>query len=276
VLTISFDTWREYINYLLTTLLDQPEFIWRGQRLHHWKLEPGLNRLLYKRGYSPTELIWSAMLFKHLERFKLASRGRGDLDPRALEERVTQTSSDEADEIPRMSPAEREENNWWAVGQHYGLQTPLLDWSTSPFVATFFAYEQEHPEAERDEQRVVYGLHKRFVAQRSDELREGNSPPRRPSVIDFIEPLYKDNPRLISQGGLFTRSPNGMAIKGWVQTYFNGKGDEVWMLEFTLPDEERERALKALNRMNINHQSLFPDLYGATAFVNFRLLLDNY
>jgi hypothetical protein len=277
-------SWRDFVAYIHEAMAAMPDFIWRGQRGETWRLEPGLERVFRTLGVESASEQGEILRFTHLKRFKLSTRGR--LDPRDLEERLLYPVSfaqsgigeDRTEDVPLgPSPAEREENNWWAVGQHYGLKTPLLDWSTSPFVASFFAFSEPTPKGERTKGRAIYGLHRTLVAQKSDEVREKENVSGRPSVIDFIEPLYKDNPRLVSQGGLFTRVPNGISVREWVEMNYNKDEDEgIWLLKIILPDENRDPILRSLNRMNINHQSLFPDLYGATEFVNVQLVVQNY
>jgi hypothetical protein len=78
----------------------------------------------------------------------------------------------------------------------------------------------------------------------------------------------------VGQGGLFTRGPIGVPIEQWVANAFEGSSSAV-LLRIELPDSDRLLCLRTLNRMNINHLSLFPDLTGASRFANLTLELKN-
>jgi len=110
--TEHLDSWSEFVE-LVHDKVDYDQYIWRGQRSEKWRLEPTFERVVPDWLYSDNEL--DGVRARHLEGFKLASRGRRGINP----------------------PMPSNDDEWWALGQHHGLATPLLDWSLSPYVAAF-------------------------------------------------------------------------------------------------------------------------------------------
>ena len=146
------------------------QVLFRGQRHSHWGLTPSIARL---SGTGVYEDEWAQ---EHLESFKYSIRGRTKIP-------VAQMPSDE---------------DVWSLGQHYGLWTPLLDWSRSPFVAMFFAFNEPDPkdESPKNYSRALFYINKSKL----DEFL---------TTDIFVNPLSSDHDRLISQDGLFTLSPSG-------------------------------------------------------------------
>jgi hypothetical protein len=255
------DRWHYFDDFIREEMLDQKGFVWRGQGDDSWRLRSSLDRLLRDKGLVPGSPIAGEIRKSHLERFKLACRGRRGMNPRTIEE----------------------EDDWWALGQHHDLKTPLLDWTVSPFVAVYFALVTD----EQAERCSVVGLsrpeveraNKTLTEQHESDLKEHwkrrEKPNLLPPVLEFLEPMVDDNYRLVSQGGLFSRAPDGMDVEEWLVENLKPITKERF-LKITIPTSDRELALRSLNRMNINHLSLFPDLKGASEYTNVDLLIDGY
>jgi hypothetical protein len=93
--------------------------------------------------------------------------------------------------------------------------------------------------------------------------------------ITFFEPESDENSRVLSQRGLFTISPVRATIDDWVVENFKNPTSDI-LIKILVPNGDREDCLKMLNRMNINHLTLFPDLIGAAQFTNIHLDVLNY
>ncbi len=241
--TYTLVSWKYFHDLVTQEFLRTPNFVWRGQRVAEWPLQSSFDRSVpladsRKRGQAAS---------RHLARFKLASRGRRGFAPQKIEK----------------------DNEWWAIAQHNGMVTPLLDWTESPFVALYFAFEKVTKRGER----AVYGLGN--LAGKLRELERGEISRAFPS-LELIRPLQDDNARLVSQAGLFTRLPLGLTVEAWVGMNFMADTSVPRLVKVVIPDDGREECLLTLNRMNINHLSLFPDLYGAGEHCNKALKLPNY
>jgi len=118
------------------------------------------------------------------------------------------------------------------------------------------------------------------VELRCESITKGqpSDSPARPDIIEFITPNTDENARLVSQGGLFTRGTTGVGIDNWVGAQFRGNNRDKALIKIIVPEDRGDRfeILTTLNRMNINHRSLFPDIEGSARFCNMRLSVPDY
>jgi len=274
IVEIRMRSWGEYMDYLYKEMMNYESYIWRGHRCSTWQLESTLDRMIRTSDLANTKHY--DFRSKHLEQFIYASRGRRGSNP----------------------PPMVKENDWWAIGQHHGLATPLLDWTKSPFVAAYFAFIETGKD--QTTERAIFALHRDSVENKLKELmtiesvenanyREEYEQGKHPMglktywmlereirpQIEFIRPLSDENQRLINQGGLFTRAPDGIGLEAWVKNNFKSL-EEYILIKILVPNSDRKDCLRMLNRMNINHLTLFPDIGGASIFCNLFSEIENY
>lgn len=124
-ITIEPASWNEAVAYLFQ--FSASSRIYRGQRNYSWTLRTRLARDL-------------ALLPMSMDKLSVENSAIG-----FFMDRITGLLSSVPDEHDLLG--------WLSLMQHYGAPTRLLDWSESPFVATFFAYEQRS-----DTDAAVYAL----------------------------------------------------------------------------------------------------------------------
>jgi hypothetical protein len=157
-------------------------------------------------------------------------------------------------------------SDWEAItlGQHHGLPTRLLDWSSNPLVALFFAAETHW-----DKDGSIFAHRRRHESKFYISMFYGQNfknrdvpEPLEVGGIKIVYPMLIAN-RLITQSGGFTiQDPLTSLIKRSGEVFLEKDLDLLQIYKWTIPAAAKPKIVAELHRVNVNRRALFPDLDG--------------
>ncbi|HEX4962241.1 MAG TPA: FRG domain-containing protein [Thermoanaerobaculia bacterium] len=235
----AFQSWAEFKATIVSDLFQslpfqRSVFIFRGQSNPAWKLSPTFDRTFGKLPKEKRRIVSEDLLRtfrKDLERLELPEKVRDD-DSLLL-----------------------------ALGQHHGLPTRLLDWTESPYIAAFFAFNNTVLLGDYDSSMAIWGLDTRNPIW-SEEYG-----------VQVVEVPTFGNIRIRNQSGKFTLSKTPFDC---LEDYVKAHSDEgVPLRKYLIPGSESRHALSDLDAMGINQSSVYPEIVGSAQLAVFRAVVSN-
>ena len=156
----------------------------------------------------------------------------------------------------------------WAIGQHYGLNTPLLIGHILLMSHYFLLFHAKmlKLKSQMNTELFILQIRSYFL-----------------TFVTFVDPKVDMYGRLVNQAGLFIKAEAGKSIESLIVDSIaeqNGSeflSDESFEQEIAkylckiyilnTPDIQSDCIL-SLRQMNIHHANLFPDLMGAADYCN--------
>ncbi|MCK4606150.1 MAG: FRG domain-containing protein [candidate division Zixibacteria bacterium] len=204
----------------------------RGQSKSEWDLRPKLSRLYDDL---PVPDSWDRIEWNILQDFKRYATPHYRREPRG-------------------------DFQWMVLGQHYGLPTRLLDWTSNPLKAAFFAVNESIGE----EDGALYALEPTTIDTDADDYESLDK-------FDVLTPILPKmiDERVVAQEACFTAFPlpperqQFKPLEDGIAFY----GDYWLLLKIIIPGDRKLEILKGLNRLGASSRVLFPDLSGLCEFL---------
>ncbi len=153
-------------------------------------------------------------------------------------------------------------NEWEALflARHHSLPVRILDWSSNSLVALYGAC-WETPHLGKD--GTVWALRRVISEDHDIDLFRTSTSPLAIKGVNILYPFY-GSPRITAQSGLFTIQEDPWTD---LESYFphqlpDANFDIAELVRMTVLADAKPRCIEDLERLGINHGSIFPDLDG--------------
>lgn len=171
------------------------------------------------------------------------------------------------DELQRRSPLlmrNTPTNKWdWLVfAQHFGLKTRLLDWSSNPLIALWFACESYD---KNKDDCYVYRL---AVDKNMIIDVEKNETPYSNSRTRILRPTL-NNERIIAQSGWFTAHKFSKKAKRFIplETITDIKKS---IIQFEISGNIKSQLRDTLATLGVSNRTVYPDIIGLCNHLNYK------
>jgi len=238
--TETLKSWQEFEESLGGKDLGNPlklRYLHRGQSNSAWSLRTALGRTL-KAGISVADALAIERDLVRIFRSQAHIHLRSEFLPRG-------------DDVLE----------WWQVMQHYGAPTRMLDWTSSSFVAAYFAVVDSW-----DVDGAIWTVHPLTLHRAATPLLKGNALANvieRADAPGLVLPVTtrRHSDRTVAQQGAFTIAANVLGDQDSLIDAASAphqKEDSFVYGKFIIPKTIKPEFLHRLHAMNVSAAALFP------------------
>ena len=157
-------------------------------------------------------------------------------------------------------------NDWeWLVfAQHFGLKTRLLDWSSNPLIALWFACQNEYKMEDNSYLYILSTDNDMLV-----DLNKSDSPFKN-GATRILRPNL-NNERIVAQSGWFTAHKYSTKAKKFVTLETNNAIKNL-LTEIEIPAKIKLEIIRKLSIFGVNNRTVFPDVTGLCLHLNWKYI----